>query len=178
MKENKLKILVVDDSATVRQTLADELTTLGYMVKTISVAEEALQLIKKDGFDIVFIDFKMPGISGLGVLDKIQKEDIDIIPIMMTAYESPATAVEAIEKGAYDYIIKPVKPGNLELIVKRALKRYEIEAMKRKSFATRTEQLKSFKKSSDELIEEIKLLKKEVNDLLKQLGKPEKYHAS
>lgn len=136
MEEDKLKkVLVIDDSETTRNLLNDELSALGYAVKAIEKAEDGLFRMQGNKFDVVFIDLKLPGMGGLELLQWITEEKIDVIPIIMTGYESPESIAEAVEKGAYGYIIKPIQPLQLNIAIKFALKRYEIEQKLRKTHA-------------------------------------------
>ena len=178
MEDKKLNVLVVDDSITVRSILVDELKALGYAVQAAASAEEAQEVLDKSRTDIMFLDLNLPGITGLEYLKKIQAENKDIIVVVMTGYESPQTAVEAIEKGAYDYIVKPIQPGHLELIIKRALKRYQIEQERKIAIDRRLRALTDFMETSKNREEDIKELREEVNNLLSELGRPPKYKES
>ena len=127
MKREMLKVLVIDDSETVRIVMHDELKSMGYLAKTVEIAEEGYRSLREDKFNMVFIDLTLPGMGGLELLGWIADEKIDTIPIIMTGYESPESVAEAVEKGAYGYLIKPIQPLRLNVVVKLALKRYEVE---------------------------------------------------
>lgn len=175
MKKDKLNILVVDDSKTTRDMLAGELNTIGYVAHAAASTEEADKIVNKSHIDILFLDLKLPGMDGLKYLGKLQKEEKDVIVIVMTAYQSPESAVDAIEKGAYDYVIKPIEPGHLELIIKRALKRYQLEQERKNLIAGRDRALKDFMENAKETDLLIMDFKKEINSLLAELGRQPKY---
>ena len=178
MIHKKLSILVLDDSGLVRDTMYEELTALGHTTKIAGTTDEADAIIAKNSVDLLFLDLIMPGMSGLDYLEKIQEEHPQIIVVIITAYESTHSAVEAIEKGAYDYVMKPVNPGHLELIIMRALKRYEIEMERRKNIKKRIQALEGFIESAQNTSEIIRELKNEVNGLLDKLGRSPKYNIS
>ena len=171
----KLNVLVVDDSSVIREVILDELTALGYRAYAAGSAEEAGKILSKSGIDIMFLDLKLPGIEGLDYLERIQQQKKDIVVIVMTAYESSKTAVEAIEKGAYDYVIKPIQPAHVELIIKRALKRYQIEQERQIAVDRRISALKDFAGTAKDTDLYVKELKSEVNSLLIELGRKPKY---
>ncbi len=171
----KLNVLVVDDDNFNREVLITKLKLLGYTAYEAESAEKAADVLEKSQIDILLLDIKLPGMDGLEYLEKIQKEKKDIIVIMMTAFESVKSAVDAIEKGAYDYLIKPIEPRHLELIIKKALKRHQIEQERRLAVERRMKAAKEFFDSAVETDLLIKQLRNEVNILLKELGLPPKY---
>ncbi|MFH1387030.1 MAG: response regulator [bacterium] len=173
--EKKGSILVVDDEETVRTFLAEELKSLKYEVDKAETAMQALKLMASKRYDISFIDIKMPEMSGLQLLDKIKELKIETIPVIITAFKSPETAIAAIEKGAYDYVNKPILLEDVEILIARALKRHEIELKRRQAFQRNEEQFSKFNGEASALLDEIKSLKEEVNQLLAQQGKPKKY---
>jgi len=175
MANSKLSILVVDDSTLIRTSMIEELSTLGYPNYSASSVEEAEKILKEKNIDLVLLDLMLPGMSGMEYLEKLKNQKEDIIVIIMTAYESVETAVNAIERGAYDYVIKPVEPSHLELIIKRALKRYQITQEKKNAIERRVQALTDFMETTKETYQILQGLKKEVNDLLKELGQPAKY---
>jgi len=120
------KILVVDDEPVVCQSCQRILGRVGYEVKTVLSGKEALKKIKEEIFDIAIVDLKMPGIDGMGVLQRIKEEHPEITVIMITGYSTVETAVEAMKLGAFDYVSKPFTPDELEIIVKNALERKKL----------------------------------------------------
>jgi DNA-binding NtrC family response regulator len=118
---NKEKILIVDDEKIVRESLFHWFEQEGYYVDTAESGEEALKKFDKGKFDLLLVDMKMPGISGLELLKKVKEEDPDSVVVLITAYASVPTAITALKDGAYDYVTKPVDPDELAHLVKKAL---------------------------------------------------------
>ncbi len=117
----KFKILVVDDERIVRESLYHWFEEEGYDVET---AEDALIALKKfdvGKYDLALLDMRMPGMSGLELLAKIKEIDSDCIVILITAFASVPSAIQALKQGAYDYVTKPVDPDELNHLVKNAL---------------------------------------------------------
>jgi DNA-binding NtrC family response regulator len=134
MSNKKEKILVVDDEKIVRESLFHWFQEEGYQVETAEDGETALRIFDKNKFDLLLVDMKMPGMSGLELLAKVKEIDKDTIVILITAFASVPTAIKALKDGAYDYVTKPVDPDELEHLVKKALEqrslRVENEALK------------------------------------------------
>ena len=106
-----IKILVVDDELGIRDLLSSELRSHEYHVVTATNGEEAIEKVKKEKFQLVISDVKMPRMGGLEMLEAIKKIDPDIEVIMSTGYGTIETAVSAMKSGAYDFIQKPFKIG-------------------------------------------------------------------
>jgi two-component system response regulator HydG len=123
----KPKLLVVDDDAGHRQMLQAVLADQGYAIETVADGNQAVGAVKGDFFDLILMDLKMPGLSGIEALEKILALNPKIPVIMMTAYASLATAIEALKKGAYDYLNKPLDIEELKLLVRRALRHHQLE---------------------------------------------------
>jgi DNA-binding NtrC family response regulator len=115
------KILIVDDEQIVRESLTNWLKEESYQVEAAENGPMALEKIRQFPFQVVLLDLKMPGMDGIQVLAEIKKEFPDIEVIIMTAYGSVNTAVEAIKAGAYDYIVKPFDPEEVALLIKKIL---------------------------------------------------------
>lgn len=115
------RILVVDDDRQMRLDLAEILTMEGYDVDNVGSGEEALKMIKEEEYEIVLSDLKMPGMSGLELLEHLRKLSPNTRIIMITAFATIESAVDAMKKGASDYISKPFKINEIEVAVKRAL---------------------------------------------------------
>lgn len=109
MNQNEpAQIMIVDDEALTRVSLLDALRLEGYDVYTAASGEEAVSLVAKQGpFDLVILDLKMPGMDGLEVAERIRATSSDTIIILLTAFGTMETAIEAIRKGAHDYLLKP-----------------------------------------------------------------------
>jgi DNA-binding NtrC family response regulator len=114
-------LLVVDDEPAVRQSLASWFRQDGFWVESAENANEALRLLRDRAFDVVLLDIKMPGMDGMELLDHIHRIDPRIAVIMITAFASVETAVQALKQGAFDYVTKPVNPDELSHLVLRAM---------------------------------------------------------
>ena len=123
----KHKILIVDDEKIVRESLFHWFEDEGYNVETADSAEAALRVFEKNKFDLILLDMRMPGMNGIELLEKIKEIDRDCIVILITAYASVPTAVQALKFGAYDYVTKPVDPDELNHLVKNALEKKSLK---------------------------------------------------
>ncbi|MDH3216807.1 MAG: sigma-54 dependent transcriptional regulator [Candidatus Krumholzibacteria bacterium] len=135
MKNHTAAILVVDDEAAVRESLCSWFQKDGYTADTAADAVEALKKLSKRAWDIILLDIKMPNISGMELLRRIRQIDPDIVSIMITAYASVDTAVEALKGGAFDYVVKPIDPDDLSRIVRKAI---EQRKLKKENLSLRT----------------------------------------
>jgi DNA-binding NtrC family response regulator len=115
------KILIVDDELIMRKSLADWLERDGHRVDTAASGEEALEKFRETRFDIMLVDIKMEGISGLDVLKHVKENDPDVDIVMITAYGSISTAIEAMKNGAYDYLLKPFDPNELGVLIEKII---------------------------------------------------------
>ena len=116
------KILVVEDDSSMRVVLKAMLKKEGYDVVTAANGAEALDVLKKDRIAVVATDLKMPRMDGMELLDRIVRDDPSLPVIMLTAYGTVATAVDALKKGAFDYITKPFEQEELKAIILKAVK--------------------------------------------------------
>ncbi len=119
-------ILVVDDEKNYLVVLEALLRSEGYEVITADNAKDALEIVLESDVDLVLTDMKMPGISGMELLETIKRRKPDIPVIMMTAYGTIEMAVEAMKKNAYDYITKPFKNEELKRTIKKAIENYTL----------------------------------------------------
>lgn len=117
------KILIVDDEKSMRDFLGIVLKKEGYSVSTASDGDEANRAIQKDIYDLVITDIKMPRLDGLDFLKAVKSVSPETIVLMITAFASTETAVEAMKAGAYDYITKPFQIDEVKLIIQNALER-------------------------------------------------------
>ncbi|HJZ83929.1 MAG TPA: sigma-54 dependent transcriptional regulator, partial [Polyangia bacterium] len=118
------RILIVDDEASMREFLSICLRRAGYAVEPASGGPEALRKLDGDSdFDVVVTDLKMPGSGGLDVLDAVKKRAPSTEVIVITAYATPETAIAAMKRGAYDYLTKPFKVDEIEVVVARAMEK-------------------------------------------------------
>ena len=113
------KIFIVDDELVMRKSLSGWLERDGYEVDTAESGEEAIEKLKKTRFDLLLVDIKMEGISGLDVLKHVMENDPDVAVIMITAYGSIPTAIEAMKNGAHDYLLKPFDPDKLGVLIEK-----------------------------------------------------------
>ena len=112
-------ILLVDDDKNTANGLRKILLQDGYDTSCVYTGNEALDLIDTEHFDIVITDMKLPDVSGFSIIERVKKKDADIPVIMITAFSSLQTAIDAMKKGADDYLTKPVNIEELELILKK-----------------------------------------------------------
>jgi DNA-binding NtrC family response regulator len=132
MTTSSLRILVVDDEAIVRDSLLGWLRQDGHQVKAAESAKTALHLTAEEAFDIVLLDIKMPGMDGLELQARLSAALPDLTVVVMTAYASVETAVQAMKAGAYDYIVKPFDPEDLSMLIRRAGEHRSLRAENRK----------------------------------------------
>ncbi len=122
----KPKILLVDDDQDVLDGLKMILTQDGYAVSTASSGYEALNLLSKRGFDIILTDMKLPGMGGLSLIQEIRKKNEPVAIVVITAYSSVKTAVDAIKCGADDYLTKPLNVEELEIVLEKLWERQQL----------------------------------------------------
>jgi two-component system response regulator AtoC len=116
------KVLVVDDELNMRLVLKAMLKKEGYDVVTAADGLEALKILKEEKIAVVATDLKMPGLDGMGLLGRIMQDDPSLPVIILTAYGTVANAVDALKKGAFDYLTKPFEQDELKTIVLKAVK--------------------------------------------------------
>jgi two-component system sensor histidine kinase/response regulator len=121
MKAQKPLILIIDDEESLRDGCRQALEKSGYTVLTAGEGMEGIKIARESNPEIAFIDLKMPGISGMEIIEVLSQDIPDIVLIMITGYASIVSAVEAIQKGAYDYLPKPFSPDQLRTVAKRGL---------------------------------------------------------
>lgn len=116
-------VLVVDDEGAIRYSVSKTLQRVGYTVSEAASGEDALEAMKKDRYDVVLTDIRMPGLTGVELLKRIKEVAPDAIVILMTGYASLGTAVEALRLGAHDYLIKPSSSQDIRQSVARGVER-------------------------------------------------------
>ena len=114
-----MKILIVDDELVVRESLYHWFSREGYHTQSAKSGKEALEKLETENFDTLFVDMKMPGMSGFELLEIVKKRYPDTAVVIITAYGSIDTAVQAMKIGASDYLLKPFKPDQLSLIMEK-----------------------------------------------------------
>ena len=118
----KISILIVDDEESVRDSLYNWFIEDGYRVECAENANKALSMLESDNFDIILADIKMPGMDGLEMLRRIKLLKNESIVIVMTAFATVDTAVQALKDGAFDYVTKPFDPDDLSHLIRNASK--------------------------------------------------------
>ena len=108
------RILVVEDEATLCANVARALTRAGHVVSAVETGQAALQLLDEHAFDLVITDLRLPDVDGLAVLDRVRAVSPETVTLIMTAYASVDSAVEALRRGAHDYILKPLSLSDLQ----------------------------------------------------------------
>jgi len=116
-----VRILVVDDEMIVREALSNYLREDGYEAVAVETGEEALKMVEGERWNVLFVDLKMPGMDGLEVLREVKKITSDVPVIIITAYATIDSAVQAMKDGAYDYIVKPFDPEAIALVVEKVV---------------------------------------------------------
>jgi len=119
-------ILVIDDEESMRDSCRQALRRAGNRVRTAADGLQALAMLEEESFDLVILDLKMPGLDGMDVLKRIKESDPEAIVVVITGYATIESAVEAMKRGAYDFIPKPFTPAGLRMIVNRALRKREL----------------------------------------------------
>ncbi|MFB0564368.1 MAG: sigma-54-dependent transcriptional regulator [Candidatus Aminicenantaceae bacterium] len=118
----KPSILIIDDDEVILDSCTQVLKKEGYTVKTVKDGSEGLRLFKLRFFHIVLLDLKLPGLDGMEILSKMKVESPETPVIIITGYATIDSAVEAMKRGAFDYIAKPFSPAELRVITKKALR--------------------------------------------------------
>jgi DNA-binding NtrC family response regulator len=125
---NKPRILIVDDEAAMRESLKDWLMEDGYEVNSAESGEVAVKMAAERNWDIVLLDLKMPGMDGIETLKRIKEINPDAEVLMMTAYAAVDTAVQAMKEGAFDYLVKPFDPDEVEIQIKKIVEHKDLVA--------------------------------------------------
>ncbi|MBI5739377.1 MAG: sigma-54-dependent Fis family transcriptional regulator [Nitrospirae bacterium] len=127
MKKTKGRILVVDDERSMREILDIFFRNEGYSVAVADNGAAALEIMKNDFFDLVVTDMKMPKVSGLELLKNVREISPDTLVVIITAFGTTESAVEAMKLGAFDYIAKPFQMDDIRLVVKNALEKQKLQ---------------------------------------------------
>jgi DNA-binding response OmpR family regulator len=142
MKE--IAVLVVDDEKNIRLTLSQTLESLGLETDTAVNGEEALDKLKIKEFDLILLDLKMPGMDGMEVLRQLRQIRANIRVIILTAYGTVESAVEAMKLGAVDFIQKPFSPGEIRQLVSQVLDREKLEEQKALDYTSHVQLAKRY----------------------------------
>ena len=116
------RMLIVDDEPNMRQILSDVFSDEGMSVDTAADGATAVSLLEKRSYDVAVVDLKLPYITGIDVIREIRRRNLSTVIIMITAYSTVDTAIEAMKLGAYDYITKPFKVEKLKMLIDNAIK--------------------------------------------------------
>ncbi len=128
LPEDRPRILVVDDEKVIRDMLADFLGMEGYVVRTAEDGTSALGELEKGHYDLVISDLKMPRMEGIQLLDAIGKTAPDALTVIMTGFGTVETAIDAMKRGAYDYVLKPFKLDEVVHVVQRGIEKQRMAA--------------------------------------------------
>jgi len=156
------KILVVDDEQSMAQFLGIVLRKEGYQVSTATNGRDALEKVKSDPFDVVITDIKMPGMDGIQLLQGLKKYDPSLPVVIMTAYASQQSAIDAVNLGAFQYLIKNAKNDEIKLVVRNAIEMRKVRAENQylKRELKRGHDEKQIIGSSEEMIRVFKMVEK------------------
>ena len=122
MRVDKTQVLIIDDDSGMRATLSDILEEEGYEVCSYGTGMQALRWLKKNPFDVVIVDIKLPDMDGMKLLEEVRLINPESAVIIITGHASTETAVEAMKEGAYAYVIKPFNMDELKAVIKKALR--------------------------------------------------------
>jgi len=125
LANKKPTVLIVDDEQMICDVLQRELTEAGYLCVTALTGDDALSKIATQGFEVALLDIKLPGISGIEVLNEIRSKHPGTVAIMITVIDDAKTALEAMKLGASDYIIKPFEPDGVRNSIRTAIESKE-----------------------------------------------------
>lgn len=125
MKE-KIKVLIADDDPVLRRLLPSQISSKDFQFFTVENAQKVFGLLKEEDFDVVLLDVNLPDASGIEILSAIRQQQEAPEVIMLTADKSLQTGIEAMRRGAYDYITKPANPEQVEAIIRKASEKYDL----------------------------------------------------
>jgi len=128
LPEDRPRVLVVDDEKFIRDIIADFLGMEGYIVRTAEDGSSAVNELERARYDMVISDLKMPRMGGLDLLKEVSKTHPDTLTVIMTGFGTVETAIDAMKRGAYDYILKPFKVEEVVHIVQRGLEKRRLTA--------------------------------------------------
>ncbi|MBK8169369.1 MAG: response regulator [Sandaracinaceae bacterium] len=122
------RILVVDDEKVIREIVADFLSMEGFWVRTAEDGAAALVELSRSAYDLVLTDLKMPNMGGIELLEAIAKHTPNVVTVIMTGFGTVETAIDAMKRGAYDYILKPFKVEEVVHVIRRGLEKQKLHA--------------------------------------------------
>ncbi|HOO56108.1 MAG TPA: response regulator [bacterium] len=151
MDDFPIRILVVDDEKTIRDGLKIVLSEEKYEVEGAGDGREGYEKARAGEFDIALIDLKMPVMSGMDLIQKINEEEIELLPVVITGYASISSAVQAMKAGAYDYLAKPFTPDEILYVVNRAVETVRLKRSRLKLIEEREMSLKDLESEKGRL---------------------------
>ncbi|MCK5406713.1 MAG: sigma-54-dependent Fis family transcriptional regulator, partial [Candidatus Krumholzibacteria bacterium] len=156
------RILVVDDEKSMCQFLSIMLRKEGYQITAVNTGKKAIEAIRNQRYDVVLSDIRMSGMDGIEVLKEIKAMDPTVPVVIMTAYASQKTAIEAVNQGAFHYLIKHAKNDEIKMVVRNALdmKRVRQENQLLKKQLKKTSDLKTIIGKSEEIEKVFKMVDK------------------
>jgi DNA-binding NtrC family response regulator len=122
------RVLIADDDSLSREFLSEACRTFGFQVDAVTTGEQALERLRRGGVDMVLTDLRMPGISGVDLVRTMAREFPDTPVVLVTAHGTVETAVEALQAGATDFLVKPVSTQALDLVIKRVARTRRLES--------------------------------------------------
>ncbi len=166
MVESNGNLLVVDDDPYVLESLAALLKEFGYQVNTCPHAADALEKLQKQRYDVVLTDIKMPGITGIELLRRIRDIDTQTPVILLTAFAELDVAVDAVKRGAFDFITKPFNPEYLAHAVERAVKYAKLIEMEKRYKVTLEQTVRQRTQELADALQMVKNVAKEITTRL------------
>ena len=124
----KVRVLIVEDEQLIRWSLRQKFETRGYKVTEVENGKEAFEALDRDTYDLIMLDYRLPDTTGLDILRQVRQVDNDVVVIMMTAFSSVESAVDAIKLGAFDYVSKPF---DMEAVLRTVEKALETTKLRR-----------------------------------------------
>ena len=118
--QGEIQLLIVDDESDFRETAVSYFRKQSYRVQAASSGEAALGLLRTSSFDVAVVDLHMPGMNGLDLLERLREEDSQLQVVMLTGGGSIESAVEAMKRGATDYLTKPIRLSELDVLIQKA----------------------------------------------------------
>lgn len=128
---NFLNLLIVDDERAIREVCRDVAQSMGFNTHIADSAEHAYRMLDPHGIDVVLLDLKLPGAGGLEALHQIHERRPDVVVIVVTGYGTVHSAVQAMKKGAYDYVTKPFSMDELKLLLSRVANHLKLKTENR-----------------------------------------------
>jgi DNA-binding NtrC family response regulator len=121
-----IRVLVVDDDAALRDLFQENLEVRGCIVKCAADGQEGLDLLRAQAFDVVLLDLNMPRLNGMSLLRKMKEEEMEAEAIILTGHAELETAIEAMKLGAFDYLTKPCRTHEMEVVIRKAFDRRQM----------------------------------------------------